>query len=171
MEGASGGLWSHLLLASVMGRSVLSTRTLYESMRVQVPPGCHAEMWPGLLRDSTCLLRDFLPPRWVCSGLGFLRVVISHPQPVNLFGSLLISLQDCVCCWSGSAHAGKCPSRGLSPWMGKHRTLTGSGRVPSVCVGPREEATLWWLCRGARAPARPKADVSEGLRVQFFKSR
>lgn len=72
-------------------------------------------MWLHLLHISACLLGYFLPLRWVCSGLGSLAGVLSHLQPVNLFEPLLISLQDCVCCWSSSAHAGKCPSRALLP--------------------------------------------------------
>lgn len=46
-----------------MGRSVLSPQTSYESMWVQVPPGCHAETWPGLLHEvgsSPCL---YVPSR------------------------------------------------------------------------------------------------------------
>lgn len=106
-----------------MGRSVLSPQTSYESMWVQVPPGCHAEAWPGLLHEVGSSPHLYVPsqgfptPSLGLQWFGVLSGVISHPQPINLFGPLLISLQDCVCCWSSSAHAGKCPKRGLPPWM------------------------------------------------------
>lgn len=76
-----------LLSATTQGRSELSPWPSNESMGVQVCPGCPAGTRPGLLHApgllhvSKCLLKDFLPPHWVCSSLGS---VVGGSQPSQL---------------------------------------------------------------------------------------
>lgn len=77
-----------------MGRSVLSAWISYESMRVQVPLGCHAETWPGLLHVARSSPRLYVPSRGLPTpslGLQWFGVLKGGHQPSTTCKSIRTS--------------------------------------------------------------------------------